>query len=40
MRRNGKASDREIERLELELVKKRRVIAEVVEENLELKRGL
>ncbi len=38
--RNGKASDREIERLEQELEKKRRVIAEVVEENLELKRGL
>ena len=40
VRRNGRAADREIERLELELEKKRRVIAEVVEENLELKRGL
>ena len=40
VRRNGKATDREIERLEQELEKKRRVIAEVVEENLELKRGL
>ncbi len=39
-RRNGKAADREIERLEEELEKKRRVIAEVVEENLDLKRGL
>ena len=38
--RNGKAVEREIERLEQELEKKRRVIAEVVEENLELKRGL
>ena len=38
--REGKATDREIERLEHELEKKRRVIAEVVEENLELKRGL
>ena len=40
VRRIGKATDREIERLEQELEKKRRVIAEVVEENLELKRGL
>ncbi len=40
VQRNGRATDREIERLELELEKKRRVIAEVVEENLELKRGL
>ena len=39
-RRSGKASEREIERLEAELQKKRRIIAEVVEENLELKRGL
>ena len=38
--RNGKASDREIERLEQELEKKRRLSAEVVEQNLELKRGL
>ncbi|MDA0312270.1 MAG: transposase [Gemmatimonadetes bacterium] len=37
--RNGKAAEREIERLEQELEKKRRVIAEVVEENLDLKRG-
>lgn len=39
-RRNGKASEREIERLEAELQKKSRIIAEVVEENLDLKRGL
>ncbi len=38
--RNGKASSREIERLKEELDKKRRIIAEVVEENLDLKRGL
>jgi transposase len=38
--RNGKAAEREIERLEAELDKKRGIIAEVVEENLELKRGL
>ena len=38
--RNGKATEREIERLKEELDKKRRIIAEVVEENLELKRGL
>lgn len=38
--RHGKASEREIERLEAELQKKRRIIAEVVEENLELKKGL
>ncbi len=38
--RNGKASEREIERLRAELEKKRGIIAEVVEENLELKRGL
>ena len=38
--RNGKAVQREIERLEAELDKKRGIIAEVVEENLELKRGL
>jgi len=37
--RKGKAAEREIERLEQELEKKRRVIAEVVEENLDLKRG-
>ena len=38
--RNGKAADREIERLEQDLEKKRRIIAEVVGENLELKKGL
>lgn len=37
--RNGRAQEREIERLRRELEQKRRVIAEVVEENLELKRG-
>lgn len=37
--RNGRATEREIERLRRELEQKRRVIAEVVEENLELKRG-
>lgn len=40
LRKSGKAAEREIERLEAELEKKRRIIAEVVEENLELKRGL
>lgn len=39
-KKNGKAQAREIERLEAELEKKRRIIAEVVEENLELKKGL
>ena len=39
-KKNGKAQAREIERLEAELEKKRQIIAEVVEENLELKRGL
>ena len=34
------SKEREIERLKTELWKKRRIIAEVVEENLELKRGL
>jgi hypothetical protein len=38
--RNGKAQEREIERLEAELDRKRRIIAEVVEENLALKKGL
>jgi len=38
--RNGKAAEREIERLKAELERKRGIIAEVVEENLELKRGL
>lgn len=42
---NGKSrdrgsKDREIERLKTELRKKREIIAEVVEENLELKKGL
>lgn len=37
--KNGKRQAREIERLEAELEKKRRIIAEVVGENLELKRG-
>lgn len=40
VRRNGKGADREIERLKAELEKKSRIIAEVVGENLELKRGL
>ncbi len=40
LRKSGKAAEREIERLEGELEKKRRIIAEVVEENLDLKRGL
>ncbi|MGH7558119.1 MAG: hypothetical protein ACREMD_10175 [Gemmatimonadota bacterium] len=38
-RRDCGAKDRDIERLQRELEKKRRIIAEVVEENLELKRG-
>ena len=38
--RNDKATEREIERLKQELEKKRRIIVEVVEENLDLKRGL
>ena len=38
-RRDGRAEAREIERLREELEKKRRVIAEVVEENLALKGG-
>lgn len=38
--RNAKAADHEVERLKAELEKKRRIIAEVVEENLELKKGL
>lgn len=40
VRRNGKGAEREVERLKAELDKKRRIIAEVVEENLELKKGL
>ncbi|MFO7893707.1 MAG: transposase [Longimicrobiales bacterium] len=39
-RRNGKGLEREVERLESELERKSRIIAEVVEENLELKKGL
>ena len=38
--RDGKAQAQEIERLKAELEKKRKIIAEVVEENLELKGGL
>jgi transposase len=39
-RRNGKEVDHEVERLRAELDRKRRIIAEVVEENLQLKKGL
>jgi transposase len=38
--RVGNGADREVERLRAELEQKRKVIAEVVEENLELKKGL
>jgi transposase len=38
--RKGNGADREVERLRTELEQKRRIIAEVVEENLELKKGL
>jgi len=38
-RGDAKGQEREIERLRAELAKKSRIIAEVVEENLELKRG-
>jgi transposase len=38
--RTSEDKDREIERLQQELSRKSRVIAEVVEENLALKRGL
>jgi transposase-like protein len=38
--RDAGAKDRELERLRTELERKSRVIAEVVEENLALKRGL
>lgn len=38
-RRGRGATERENERLRRELERKRRIIAEVVEENLELKRG-
>lgn len=40
VRRNGKGARREVERLKAELEKKSRIIAEVVGENLELKKGL
>ena len=39
-RRDRGSKDREIERLKAELEKKRAIIAEVVEENLELKKWL
>jgi transposase-like protein len=39
-RRDSGAKDREIERLKAELARKSRVIAEVVEENLVLKKSL
>jgi transposase-like protein len=39
-RGRGDDKDHEIERLKRELDRKRRIIAEVVEENLALKRGL
>ena len=38
-KRDAKGQEREIERLRAELAKKSRIIAEVVEENLELRRG-
>lgn len=38
--RKGNGAAREVERLRAQLEQKRRIIAEVVEENLELKRGL
>lgn len=38
-KRDAKSQEQEIERLRAELVKKSRIIAEVVEENLDLKRG-
>jgi len=38
-KRDVKGQEREIERLRAELAKKSRIIAEVVEENLDLKRG-
>lgn len=38
--RKGRAAEREIARLEGELETKRRIIAEVVEENLEMKKKL
>lgn len=39
-RRGSGGAEREVKRLGRELEKKRRIIAEVVEENLELKRGI
>lgn len=39
-RRNGKEVNHEVDRLKAELDRKRRIIAEVVEENLQLKKGL
>ena len=39
-RRDGKGEARELERLRSEVARKSRIIAEVVEENLELRRGL
>lgn len=39
-RREDRDRDREVDRLRAELEKKSRIIAEVVEENLELKKGL
>ena len=38
--RKGNGAEREVERLREQLDQKRRIIAEVVEENLELKKGL
>ena len=38
--RKGAGAEREVERLRRDLEQKRRIIAEVVEENLELKKGL
>jgi transposase-like protein len=38
-KRDAKGQEQEIERLRAELAKKSRIIAEVVEENLDLKRG-
>jgi len=38
--RKGAGGEREVERLRAELEQKRRIIAEVVEENLELKKGI
>jgi hypothetical protein len=38
--RKANGVEREVDRLRVELDQKRRIIAEVVEENLELKKGL